>query len=63
MLWFCFHARIVWITAVGSNFILHARKMPLKKSFFSKKHFLASENLWPVIRGSYPRYKSSLQFP
>ena len=34
-----------------------------KKSFFSKKHFLGSENLGPVIRGSYPRYKSSLQFP
>ena len=38
-------------------------KKQLARWYFLYLHFLASKNFWPVIRGSIPRYKSSLQFP
>ena len=37
-------------------------KKQIARWYFLHLHFLASENLGPVICGFYPRYKSSLQF-
>ena len=51
----------------GSNFSSHACKMRVKKAIsevvFSLLAFFRGWKFWAVIRGSYPRYISSLQFP
>ena len=50
----------------GSNFSSHTRKMRVKKAIseevFSQLAFSHEWKFGAVIRGSYPRYKSSLQF-
>ena len=51
----------------GSNFSSHTRKMRVKKAIsevvFSLLAFYCDWKFVAVIRGPYPRYKSSLQFP
>ena len=51
----------------GSNFSSHTRKMRVIKAIsevvFSLLAFSREWKFGAVIRGSYPRYKSSLQFP
>ena len=50
----------------GSNFSLHTRKMQVKKQLEVVFSLLAFSGEWKFgafICGSYPRYKSSLQFP
>ena len=51
----------------GSNLSSHTRKMRVKKPIsevvFSLLAFSREWKFGAVICGSYPRYKSSLQFP
>ena len=53
--------------AQGSDFSSHTRKMRVKKAIsevvFSLLAFSCEWKFWAVIRGSNPRYKSSLEFP
>ena len=71
-----FNAFLIWEAAEflapdlaqdSSNLSSHTRKMRVKKAIsevvFSLLAFSREWKFCAVIRGSYPRYKSSLEFP